>query len=49
MTVARNADAPTCEAARAALEVELIKLTAAADQACGRVPIQPAEPAAASA
>lgn len=49
MIVARDADAATCEAARATLEVELIKLTAAADQACGRAPIQPAEPVAASA
>lgn len=49
MTVARDADAATCEAARNALETELIKLTAAADQDCGRAPIQPAEPTAASA
>lgn len=49
MTVARNADTAACEAARANLEAELIALTEAADRACGRTPIQPAEPAAAPA
>ncbi|MDA0369331.1 MAG: lysophospholipid acyltransferase family protein [Proteobacteria bacterium] len=43
MTVARDADADTCEAARAALEAELIRLTDAADHACGQAQVRPAE------
>jgi len=44
MSVARDADAEVSEAARAALENELIRLTETADQACGRDPVPPGDP-----
>lgn len=49
LEVARDADAAVCEAARADLEANLVALTDAADRACGRDPVQPAEAPAAQA
>ncbi len=44
MTVARDANDDASEKARAALEDELIRITDAADAACGHQPIAPADP-----
>ncbi|MEK9944596.1 MAG: lysophospholipid acyltransferase family protein [Alphaproteobacteria bacterium] len=45
MTVARDADAAACETARATLEADMIRMTETADQACGREPVPPGDPA----